>query len=308
MASIPKLTKMLADDSAATFDTNSVSLLCLSNSLQKMTGNIPGEELRGTRSMHVNRVAAGLTPVSGTIVAEPSPTEYNFWWEFILGGTKTGNLIPVAEALTAKAFAEIRVTDNAEKWYQWDGCKAASASFESSTGQKARLTTNIIGTTETDKSAGAFPSVTPDTLNCYIHSQGVLTLGGSVSAGVHSSGTDYRPERVSISIDNQIDPKYRNSLTATDLTAAGRIVTVQFVVPFTTTEFALYAANTTPFAAEWVMTMGNYSLGFVFPALVCEYATPINPGGTSEILLELNCRAYASGTEEEIYVFNDSTA
>lgn len=307
-ASKSKFTKCLADSTGATFGTSSTALILIGDGLRLSQDHMRDEGMRGTRSRQIDRIVDGLKNVGGPLTANPTPVELDFWLPFILGGTKSGTSIPLAETLTAKAFAMLRATASGnQKWFQYDGCVAASAQIESSAGNKLQLTTNVIGKTETDQSGGSFPTPTAgfDTGTNYMHHNLVCTLGGSVSSGTLTGGTAYTPERVSVSIDNGVQPLFRNSQVATDVTAGDRVVMVTITLPYTSTEAALYAMTTV--AGSLVYTIGGVSLSMVFPALKPMIATPLPPGGNGETLLEITYQAYRSGTENEIQVTNDST-
>lgn len=302
-ASLSKFAKLLTDTSGASFDTSSTPLVFISDGLRATTQRAEDEGLRGTRSRNVSRIAQGLIPVAGAIVAEPSPTEWDFWLQLIAGGTKSGTSIPLAETLQQVAFSSLR----GPKWFQYDGCVCGTAEISSAgPGRKLSLSANILGQTETIQST-SFPSVAYDTQDVYMHHQLAVTLGGSVSGGTLSGGTTYQPERASVKIDNAVQVKYRNSQTATALVAGDRMVDVSLVIPFTSAEAALYASSSSAFAAQLVWTMGGLSLTMVFPALIAQTVTPVVGGGTNEITLELNCRAYKSGNENEIQIFNVSS-
>lgn len=302
-ASLSKFAKLLTDESGATFDGSSTPLVFLTDNLRATYQRVEDEGLRGVRNRFVNRVAQGLIPVAGSITAEPSPMEWDFWLQLITGGTKSGTSIPLADTLQPVAFASLR----GPKWYQYDGCVCGSAEISSAgPGKKLSLNASILGQTETENGT-SFPSVAYDTQDVYMHHQLAVTLGGSVSGGSLTGGTLYKPERASVKIDNAVQVKYRNSQTATALVAGDRMVDVTLAIPFTSEEAALYQSCRSPFAASLVWTMGGYSLSMIFPALIAQTATPIVGGGVNEIVLELNCRAYKSGAENEIQIFNVSS-
>lgn len=308
MATTSKFHKLLATTGGGTINGSSTPLIVTNYGVRQTTQRLEDEGARGTRSRNASRIVEGLKPLAGPINAEPSPTELDFWLPFITGGTKSSNNHPLAETLLAKKFGTY-LGSTVDRWYEHDACVCQSAQMESATGQKVRWTFNVVGKTETaiDPGSAAFPTVSYDTEPVYTHHNLVATLGGSVSSGSHSGGTAYNLERFTMGWDNGVDPLYRNSQTATDLTARDRIITVGLVLPFTSTERALFTSSA--FAAKFVWTIGGRSLTLVFPALIAEPITPTVPGGTGEVLLELNCRAYITGSEtQEIFIANDITA
>ena len=110
-----------------------------------------------------------------------------------------------------------------------------------------------------------------------------------------------------LSIDNQLNARFSNSVTATDIHTQGRVVTVTLTVPYTADEVDLYGINTGGASgATFVLTNGARSLTLTVGALAIMDNSP-TVGGNGEILLQLTGMAKSTGSTKELAITNDST-
>ncbi len=101
-------------------------------------------------------------------------------------------------------------------------------------------------------------------------------------------------------IDNAIDAKFRNSLTATDLTEADRVVTLATSTPFNSaSDGTLYEQALAGAAGALTITDGTSTGTFTFGKLQVPAESP-TVESKSEFLLDLNMVARKDGSTMEI--------
>lgn len=309
--SISKRSGLFIDSNGATFSGSSPAYEFISETLTERGMRSEDEGIRGTRARFDSRVTQSSQEVGGSIVFEPTPIELDTLLVPILGTTESSDYFAVAETLPAR---DILVSKLASA-YKFSYCLCDSASFESSEKSKLRVTTNWLGKSRSAVAIGSFPTPAYDNVgDVYMHHQLTVDLGGSVDAsGVYTTGTTYDCLSCRVDIQNFVQQYFRNSKTATALVAADRAVLLSMVLPFTSDELALYPAlqDGASIAGQVTWTSGNKSLKFIFPSLKAMPETPVVPGGTGEITLPLNLRAYETKISttivKEVYTWNDST-
>jgi hypothetical protein len=285
----------LAMDSALPFDTSSEAFEFISATLKETVERIDNEGLRGTRSRRGERVVPGLKRILGDIVMNPAPDELDRLLPRILGAAESTDVFAVAETLP-EFFVMI---DKVAKLQTYSNCRVARATFRGQAGQPVVLTLSVVGKSRTEGAAGGFPAVTYTTQEPYVFHQGVLTL--------HAAAREI--EEFELTIDNVIEPRFRNSQTATDVTPADRIVTLSCRCPYDATNADVYTNESggTFASGTLVLTNGARSLQFALNALKSIPETPEVPGRGQELMLPLNYRAHMTGTTREIVVTNDNT-
>lgn len=260
---------------------------------------LQAEGVEGTRSYRHENAVKDQYVVGGTVTLHPTPVDLVAWLPRILGAAASGTTFALAETVP-----EFRVTHHkVSKNYDYDGCKVNSATFRSSAGSpKLSLEMDIQGKTET-QNTDAFPSIEISTLQPYVHSQLVLTLGG----------TAYTVEDIAININNflQLD-RFFNSTTRVDLLEGDREITMSCLFPFGTDEAALYDLAIAGVAGTAVWTNGAYSITFTFAKLQAPAETAPFAGrrGETKLRVNFNARAISTAgaiTTRELVVTNDST-
>jgi hypothetical protein len=108
-------------------------------------------------------------------------------------------------------------------------------------------------------------------------------------------------------IDNHLQPRYVNSVTATRISARDRTVVVRCVVPFDDDHDDLYAQSVAGASGTITLTNGNMSTLFTFANLQSPDNSPTIRGKT-ETHLMLDMIARMSSTTRELVVTSDSTA
>lgn len=253
---------------------------------------VESKGIRGTRSEPIERTRDGLLRVSGTVNFHATGSMLDLVLPRIMGAAESSDVFAVAETLPSFDV----LIDRVAKRFVYGGCKVGRAVFRASAGGALELDLDITGKTET-VSATAFPSITAPTDPPYIWSDAVCTI----------EGTARTVTQWELTIDNQINARFSNSQTATDIHTQGRVVTVSLTVPYTSDEVDLYGIGASgASAATFVLTNGNRSLTFSIPALmIADSSPPVS--GPGEILLQLSGTAKSSGSTKELEITNDST-
>ena len=249
--------------------------------------------IRGTRSMPIERTRDGTVRINGTVSFHATPAMLDLLLPRIMGSAEVSDLFAVAETLPEFDVLIERVA----KRFVYAGCKVARATFRATAGGALELDLEITGKSET-VSATAFPAITAPTDPPYIWSDAVCTVEGSARVVT----------RWELSIDNQLNARFSNSNTATDIHTQGRVVTVSMTVPYTSDEVDLYGINSSGASgATFVLTNGGRSITFTVGALAVADSSPV-VGGPGEILLEMSGIAKSSGSTKELSITSDSTA
>ena len=249
--------------------------------------------IRGTRSMPIERTRDGTVRINGTVAFHATPAMLDLLLPRIMGSAEVSDLFAVAETLPEFDVLIERVA----KRFVYAGCKVARATFRATAGGALELDLEITGKSET-VSATAFPAITAPTDPPYIWSDAVCTVEGSARVVT----------RWELSIDNQLNARFSNSNTATDIHTQGRVVTVSMTVPYTSDEVDLYGINSSGAGgATFVLTNGGRSITFTVGALAVADSSPV-VGGPGEILLEMSGIAKSTGSTKELSITSDSTA
>lgn len=270
----------------------------LSENLKASQERIHSNSIRGTRSRPKERNRQGLRRVSGTITMNPSPTELDNLLPRILGAAEATDTFDVAETLPEFDV----LIDRVSKRFNYTSCKVARATFSGSSGQPIQLVLDIVGK-DFDNSDTAFPGLTFDTDAMYVFNDS--------SSGVTLEGSTREIQDFNLVIDNLVEARFRNSNTATDVTAQDRDITLSVTSPFTSSEIALFddaVDDVDGATGSLVFTNGNQSLTFTFGNLLLMPAETPNVQGKQEIVLPQTYKAYKSGSTADLVVTHDASA
>jgi len=263
-----------------------------SESLRNAREMIETAGIRGTRSMPIERTRDGLSRIGGGLSFHASPSMLDLVLPRIMGAAESSDLFAVAETLPEFDV----LIDRVAKRFVYAGCRVGRATFRATAGGALEMDLEVTGKSET-VSATAFPSITAPTDPPYVWSDAVCTI----------EGTARTVTQWELSIDNQLNARFSNSVTATDIHTQGRVVTVTLTVPYTADEVDLYGINTGGASgATFVLTNGARSLTFTIGALAIMDNSP-TVGGNGEILLQLTGTAKSTGSTKELAITNDST-
>jgi hypothetical protein len=280
---------------AHTFDSSSETYEFIRESLAKRGTIVDTNGIRGTRSHHEMKTRFGTYEVGGEIVMNPDPAMLDLWLPRILGANESTDTFALAETLQPFGVLIDRVGGT----FEYTDCYVNKATFRGQQGQMVELTLEIWGATEaTGTSAPSVSIAIASNTAPYIFSDLALTLQSA-------SRTCLDFELV---IDNMLERRFANSVTATSITPQDRMVTLRTTTPFTSTEMsALYGQSLLGAAGTLVLTNGAMSTTFTFGKLQVPSISP-SVGGKTEVSLRLEMVARMTSTTRELVVTHDSTA
>lgn len=278
-----------------TFDATSETYEFQSESLRKTETLTNTNGVRGTRSASASRTRKTQQSVAGTILFTPSPADFALWLPRILGGSGP------ALAETVPSFGVL--VDRVAKTFQYTDCKVSSARIFGSSGGLVQCELSIVGKTEVQGTAApvvAFSETDAD--EPFVFAE----LSANILAAARECFS------FEIRVDNMIQPRFVNSLTATQLHESDRIVTVNLETPYTSDELDLLDMSVEGVAATLTLTNGTVSTGFGFTGIQAPGDTPTVTTRTDELRLTIagTARSTLDGgvPVDEITVTNDAAA
>ncbi len=270
----------------------------LSFGLRATESPMISEGLRGTRSRISERTRYSNRIVSGPITMQPTPTEMARLLEWILGGTKSGNVYPLADTLSARYVGY--ESDTSLKSHLFNDVYVNSATFEASEGGPVTLSLDLLGKDVTDVAAGSFGTITQvdEPPFMFYDSTGAFEIAGDVLA----------IKSFQLSINNNLQASFFNSATATIIQPRDRVITFSCVAELTSSNrTSAYESAKTAVANDIVFTNGGYSLTFAMAALRATKQTLVG-SGRSENLLEWSGQACKTGSTLELVATLDNVA
>jgi hypothetical protein len=288
------------DAAPHTFDVNSESYEFLYESVQKRQRIVGGQGIRGTREESQESTRLGAYTVGGRIAMNVNPLMLDLWLPRILGTAENADSFALAESLPSFGLLFNRVTQT----FQYTDCVVSRAMFRAKAGpsdgeeEKVELVLEVVGKTETTGTSAPAVSIatTATSTQDYLISDGVFTFASSAR----------EVKEFVILIDNHIQPRWVNSLTATALCPRGRTIAVQARLPYDSGTSNLYGQARAGAAGTIVFTNSTVSTTFTFGTLQSPDESPIVRGKT-EIDLILNLIARKTGSTASLAVSSDST-
>lgn len=283
-----------------TFDSSSERIDPYAWSVGKKGTILFADTIRGTRDQPSERTRSGPYMIRGRITLPVDVALMDLWLPRILGGNESADVFPVAETLPAFGL----LADLGGNTHEFKDCyvNAAVISGRQYNGQGApeplTLMLDIIGT---DEAVGtSAPSVSLSTAANtapLMFEDGVFTM--------QSGARDI--QAFNIGIYNMLRPRWANSLKPTVIYPSGRLIQVNTICAYTSSEAsALYGQGYAGASATFTFTNGNTSFGFTFGRLQVPPETP-EVQGRGEVLLKLNGVGRAVTTTKSIVGANDST-
>lgn len=283
-----------------TFDSSSERYEFLYETLQKHPRIVGGNGIRGTRDQSVERTRFGSYPVGGRIAMNVSPADLDLWLPRILGAAENNDVFDIAESLPSFGVLVDRVTGT----FEYTDCVVSRALFRGEAGpgdgdpDLLQMVLEIVAKDEvTGTSAPAVSLSTAANTATYVHSDAVFTFAAAAR----------EVKRWSLLIDNHIQPRWVNSLTATALCPHDRSVVLNAVLPYDSGTSNLYGQALAGAAGSIQLTNGNLKTTFTFGTLQAPIKSPFVRGKT-EIDMEAVFIARRSGSTPSISVNNDSNA
>lgn len=277
----------------------------LSESLQKKGTVVHPNGIRGTRSQAWERARLGPYTVGGSILFNPDPQMLDSWIPRILGAAASGTTFAVAETLPAFGVLVNKVAQT----FEYKDCKVSRATFAGQanqfggTPQPISMNIEVAGKDRVTGTSSPISDIAAGANNApYIFEDGVCTIGGTARQILSFV----------LMIDNNLQVRFTNSLTATSICPQGRSVYLRLWVPFSsdTPITSLIDQSITGATVVLTFTNGNMSFSISMTKVNFENIDPVITG-KQEITLELGGFArslgvYTTGTKE-IVVTNDST-
>lgn len=284
----------VALDADSTFDASSTQLVFISENVIMTPTYSDTEGMRNTTQRNVNESRVTRKDVAGSIVLQVDPVMLDVVLPYILGAAESSDTFALAETLPDFSV----LVDRAETIFQYDGCKVGSAVFAGTSGGFVTLTLNLIGKTESD--SATWPGTIPaNVFNApYQFDESTLTINSVVKD----------PEQWTLTINNNLDVKFRNSVTASHITKTDLEVTLTVTTPYDATNKALRTLSEGGVSGSLALAQTGLSTTFTFGAVQSNTPSPVIPG-RSEIqqAVSLLCKESTSGTDA-ISVSNDSAA
>jgi hypothetical protein len=281
------------------FDANSETYEFVSESLKKQGRFVGGTGIRGTRSSPKERTRVGAYSVGGRIMFHPDPAMLDLWLPRILGGTEVADSFPLAETLPIFGVLVNRVTTT----FEYTDCQVSRAMFHAAAGpgdgepDLVELAVEIMAKNEVVGSSIASPPGLSTASNAapYVHSDATFSFNSAAR----------QPREWWILIDNHLEARWVNSLTATRISARDRTVVCRIAIPYDDDAANLYTQSTDGASGTVTLTNGNMSTLFTFANLKYPVESPVTRGKT-ELELYVNMIARSSGATKELVITHDS--
>lgn len=256
---------------------------------------INGNGLRGTRSHDISRVRSGPQRIRGPIRFQPNAIETSTLLDWAMGGTRSGTgasatpwLFTLADTLATRYVQFDRVA----KVFTYAGVGVQEAVFRFEQHQPLAFDYTCIAQTETVGNAGTFPATSINTASGpWILADLVLSVNSVTCT----------PKSGSITIKNFIDEdRFFNSNTLSAVNAQDREIIFATSVPYGDMT-ALYAAGASGVSVVATFTNGLNILAMTMSKVAFPRESPGTRGRT-EIMLNINGRAYADGATKELAI------
>lgn len=251
---------------------------------------VDSQGMSGTPTHHAPRTRDGLHSVAGQITAYVCPSQIDTLLPY-MGFSESTNVFTPTDAVTGFDL----LVDNGYKRVVYRGCKVTALTISGQSGNQLALTASVLGLTRDDPSDTAFPSIAQPSDSPYMFYDATATTFNS---------EDRELNDITISVDRQGYPVYRNSKTATEIVMQDRIVTVSTSIPYNADEHDLLTMATTGAAAIVTFTQGSSSLRFDFANWQPTIQDAILPGLQGEKTLQLSGQSRKSGSDPDIKITN----
>lgn len=295
--------------STHTFDASSEYYDFLYEDVIKRGRLVGARAITGSRSQYARPTREGHYVIGGRLATYTNSADLDLWLPRVLGGAEATNVFDVTDALATNGTFGMLI-DRVGGIFQYDDCVVDKCFWRAQAGpgdaepELVEQVLTVLGLTET---LGTSWPGSPPTLSVaanrspYIMADSVLTV----------DSVEYQIKSCVIVVDNQVRPRYVNSLSPTALCPSDRIVMLRVVVPFTSANDAVFsglyqhASQLTGVSSDITFTNGSYSTEFAFEGLQWVRTSP-NVKGKREIELTIDFIARKTGSASEIVVTNVS--
>ena len=285
---------LLAFDTALPFDSSSIPMIFLSETLTKEHEILQDEGLRGLLDMSVERTRNGKEKVSGQVVFEMSPTMAASLipsWGFTAAG---GGVFTLAETVSSHYL----MIAKGAKDFTFNNCIASKITIKSEAGRKVIATVDLEAESTTTSASGTLSAIglTVPTDKPWSYSDLVCTA--------FSSARDIFDHE--IVIDNKIDAeRWVNAINRANMTSQGREIMFNITTPFSSSETDLIAsalAGSTGSSSVYTNAdAGTNVMTLAFGTIQFPKTIP-TVGGKGEIKLGLNGRLLKTGSTKPLQI------
>lgn len=287
---------LLLLDTDSTFDASSEGFEFRSETFRLTETVSPGDFIRGSTSEFDGQKRVLQQAVTGGFTTYVSPIYASRLISRALGDATS----PHTPANSATAFfANVFRVANATNFI-YHNLYIRELKISGREGQLLEMSVDCIGKTETTNTAGAIAvtyAATAQYQPMHFSDISTFTIGGTAMSA----------KAFELTITNELEPKYYNSLTATDICLAGRRISFSATFPYSE-EHALYPqSGATAVAVVLRVTNAATYVEFTLP-LVRPSALSPNIAGRQDIDIVWSGTAGASATGlDEISVAIDMT-
>jgi hypothetical protein len=281
-----------------TFDTSSETYDFISESVKASRTLLNSNTISGTRSQRSDRTRTGPDTVAGAIDFELTPQWLDLWLPRILGAAESSDVFAVAETLPEFGLKINRGNSTASTFNYLD-CKVNRATIKGQSGGVCMASVEIVGKSQTTGGAspavaiGATAAYTP-----YVFTDAALSLNDDLIGAAAISSFE-------LTVDNLIESKFNNSLTATCLRETDRLVTFRCNLAASDTNMTdMYSDNAG--AVVFNIVNGSRSALISLAQVQFGYEDP-TVSGKSEVRWDIQGIARATSSVKEIIVTNDNS-
>lgn len=250
------------------------------------------EGIRGSRSHVIDRIRRTQGRVEGRLMFAPTPAELVTLLPMGYGGTPSGTSYPLAEAISLSNWIAVRDGTS----YAYAGVGVDTMTISASVGGPMTVALDVIGKTETANSG----TIGSNTIDASTGGPFVLS-----DLAVTVAATSYEVDAITITVQNRLEVKYRNSVTPTQILATDRVVTVDLDLSQGDAA-ALYGSSIAGVAVVATFTNGACSVAFTM-SKVAAPKQPLPFGERGVLNLPWRGVAKKTGSTDELTTVLDST-
>ena len=278
--------------SISDFDSGSEQYEFTNESMRMTQAHVDSMGVRGTRSRVKDRVRIGQEICGGQVSMMLTPNEFRKWLPRILGGAEGGS------GPYTYAFAETLPTfgmlfERGAKRAVYTGCYVNRAVFTGTPGNLIGCNLDIFAKEEILSNtawSGSIPAI--DSGQPYVFGDVLFGLAADASADDCLGFT--------LAIDNFLERRFPNSITATEIFPTDRLVTLEMQVPYTSDEVDLVDQAVAGNSGTLSWTNGVYDLDWSFANLKFPNETPTTTGRNGERIAILRGSSYMSSSTREL--------
>lgn len=280
---------------AYSYSVSSVLIPFDSESMQARQIFVTADGTRGTRAHNYQRYTEARTEVSGAITFRPGYVNMGTIMERVLGGTIAAGVVSPAETLPYFGVLIDRVATVSSAAWEYLDCKVARCIIRGSAGEPIEMTLELIGRTE--GTSTAFPGSPPTITDSEEEWRPIVFSNGTLTA----EGATPKFENFELTIDNVVEPIFRNQNTAHEIRAQDRVVTLSTDIELTTANVTAHYHINPGTEAAGILAFSNdlMNLQFDFAKLVAPQESPVVTG-KNNIPLPLSFTAFEDASNPDI--------